>query len=85
VSPTPIPPSPPHSSDALVMKEICDFLSRLDVLIPRHGRSIACLLTWTPIKGKIKKVGVGLWTGIRKEKSLGYNKTVNTGKTSAAT
>jgi hypothetical protein len=85
VSPTPIPPSPPHSSDPLVTKEICDLLSRLDVLIPGLGRSIACLLTGTPIKEKIKKVGAGLRTGIRKEKSLGYNKSVNTGKTTAAT
>jgi hypothetical protein len=85
VSPTPIPPLPPHSSDALVMKEICDLLSSLDVLIPGLGRSIACLLTGMPIKETIKKVGAGLWIDIRKEKSLGYNKSVNAGKTSAAT
>jgi hypothetical protein len=53
VSPTSIPPSPPHSSDALDMKEICGLLRRLDVLIPGLGRSIACLLTWMPINGKI--------------------------------
>jgi hypothetical protein len=85
VSPTPIPPSPPHSFDALVTKEIYDLLSRLGVLIPGLGRSIACLLTGTPIKEKIKKVGAGLRTGIQKEKSLGYNKSVNTRKASAAT
>jgi hypothetical protein len=38
-----------------------------------------------PIKETIKKVGAGLWIDIRKEKSLGYNKSVNAGKTSAAT
>jgi hypothetical protein len=85
VASTPIPPSLPHSPDALVAEEICDFLSRLDLLIPGFGRSIACLLTGTPIKGKIKKVGDGLWTGIRKEKSLQYNKNVNIGKTPVAT
>jgi hypothetical protein len=67
------------------MKEICDLLSRLDVLITGLGRSVACVLTGTQIKEKIKKVGAGLQTGIRKEKSLGYNKSVNTRKASAAT
>jgi hypothetical protein len=85
VAPTPIPPSPPHSPDALVAEEICDLLSRLDVLIPGLGRSIACLLTGTPLKGKIEKVGDGLRTGIRKEKSLRCNKSVNRGKAPAAT
>jgi hypothetical protein len=85
VASTPISPSPPHSPDALVAEEICDLLSRLDLLIPGLGRSIACLLTGTPIKGKIKKVGDGLRTGIRKEKSLQYNKNINIGKTSVAT
>jgi hypothetical protein len=85
VASTPIPPSPPHSPDALVAEEICDLLSRLDLLIPGLGRSIACLLTGTPIKGKIKKVGDGLRTGFRKEKSLQYNKNVNIGKTPVAT
>jgi hypothetical protein len=79
VAPTPIPPSPPHSTDALVAEEICNLLSRLDVLIPDLGRSIACLLTGMPIKGKIKKMGDGLRTVTRKEKSLRYNKSVNIG------
>jgi hypothetical protein len=79
VAPTPIPPSPPHSANALVAEEICNLLRRLDVLIPGLGRSIACLLTGTPIKGKIKKVGDGLRTGTQKEKSFWYNKSVNIG------
>jgi hypothetical protein len=41
VAPTSIPPSPARSPDALVAEEICDFLSRLDLLIPGLGRSIA--------------------------------------------
>jgi hypothetical protein len=85
VAPTSIPPSPPHRPDALVAEEICGLLSRLDVLIPGLGRSIACLLTGTPIKEKIKKVGDGLQTGIRKEKSLRYNKSVNIRMKFAAT
>jgi hypothetical protein len=85
VASTPIPPSSPHSPNALVAEEICDLLSRLDVLIPGLGRSIACLLMGTPIKGKMKKVDDGLRTSIRKEKSLQYNKNVNIGKTLVAT
>jgi hypothetical protein len=85
VAPTSIPPSPPHRPDALVAEEIYGLLSRLDVLILELRRSIGCLLTGTPIKKKIKKVGDGLQTGIRKEKSLRYNKSVNIGKKSAAT
>jgi hypothetical protein len=84
VAPTPIPPSPARSPDALVAEELCDLLSRLDVLIPGLGRSIACLLTGTPIKEKIKKVGDGLRTDIRK-KSLRYNKSVNIGKVPTTT
>jgi hypothetical protein len=83
LAPTPISPSPPHNPDALVTEEICDLFSRLDVLILGLGRSIACLLTGTPLKGKIEKAGDGLRTGIRKEKSLRRNKSVNKGKASA--
>jgi hypothetical protein len=70
VESVPIPPPPAHSSDALFAKELCDLLSRLDVIIPGFGRAIACLLTGTKIKGKIKKVGGCPQTGIRKGKSL---------------
>jgi hypothetical protein len=52
VAHTPISSPPPHSSDALFAKEICDLLSKLDVAIPGLGRSIACLLTGTAIRGK---------------------------------
>jgi hypothetical protein len=85
VAPKTNPPLSPHSPDALVAEEICDLLSRLDVLILGLGRSIACLLTGTPIKEKIKKVGDGLRIGIRKEKSLRYNKSANIEKSSAVT
>jgi hypothetical protein len=38
----PIPPPPAHSSDALLAKELCELLSRLDVLIPGfEGRLFA--------------------------------------------
>jgi hypothetical protein len=77
VAPTPIPPPPPHSSDALFAEEICDLLSKLDVLILALGRSIACLLTGTPIKKKNKKGGDGSRTGIRKEKSLTFKSNKN--------
>jgi hypothetical protein len=78
VAPAPIPPPPPHSSDALFAEEICDLLSKFDVLIPGLGRSIACLLTGTPIKKKNEKMGNGSRISIRKEKSLRskHNKSV---------
>jgi hypothetical protein len=86
VAPTPIPPSPPHSPDALFAEEICDLLSKLDVAIPGLGRSIACLLRGTPIKEKIKKVGDGPRNGIWK-KTLGCkdNKSDATEKAPMAT
>jgi hypothetical protein len=67
-------------------EEICDLLSKLDVAIPGLGRSIACLLTGTPIKDKIKKVCGGSRNGIRK-KSLGCKdkKGAATGKASMTT
>jgi hypothetical protein len=64
-------------------KRFVILLRRFDVLIPELGRSIACLLTGTPIKEKIKKVGDGLRIDIQK-KSLRYNKSVNIGKATAA-
>jgi hypothetical protein len=87
VAHTPIPSPPPHSPDALFAEEICDLLSKLDVAIPGLGRSIACLLTGTAIKGKNKKVGDGPRTGVRKEKSLRRkdNKNVSIEKALAAT
>jgi hypothetical protein len=67
-------------------EEICDLLSRLDIVIPGLGRAIACLLTGTPIKSKSKKVGDCPRTGIRKEKSLRckHNKSGTIGKVSVA-
>jgi hypothetical protein len=65
-----IPPPPTHNSDALIAKELCDLLSRLDVVIPGFGRVIACLLTGMKIKDKSKKVGDCPQTGTRKGKSL---------------
>ena len=52
VAPTPNP-------DALFVKELCDLLASVEVAKPGLGRSIACLLTGTPIRGKQKKVGKG--------------------------
>ena len=52
VAPTPNP-------DALFAKELCDLLTSVEVAKPGLGRSIACLLTGTPIRGKQKKVGKG--------------------------
>jgi hypothetical protein len=51
-------------------EEICELLSKLDVVIPGLGRSIACLLTGTPIKDKIKNMCGGPQNGIQ-NKSLG--------------
>jgi hypothetical protein len=46
-----------NNSDALFVKELCNVLSRLDVLISEFRRAIACLLTEKKIKNKSKKVG----------------------------
>jgi hypothetical protein len=51
--------APTPSSDALFAKELCDLLASVEVARPGLGRSIACLLTGTPIRGKQKKVGKG--------------------------
>jgi hypothetical protein len=66
-----IPPPPTHDSYALVAKELCDLLSRLDVVIPRFGRVIACLLTEMKINGKSKKVGVCPQTALERGSRLG--------------
>jgi hypothetical protein len=57
VTSLPTPPTVAHNLDALFTKELCDLLSGLETAIPILGRVIACLLTGTPIKGKINKVG----------------------------
>ena len=51
--------APAPNSNALFAKELCDLLASVDVARPGLGRSIACLLTGTPIRGKSKKVGKG--------------------------
>jgi hypothetical protein len=81
----PITPPRANNSDALFAKELCNLLSRLDVLIPRFGRAIACLITGTEIKGKSKKVGDCPQTGTRKGKSLRckYKKSGDTWKASS--
>jgi hypothetical protein len=66
----PVPSPAAHNPDALLAKEFCDLLSGLETTIPRLGRVIACLLTGTLIKDKIKKVDDCHRTGVRKEKSL---------------
>jgi hypothetical protein len=70
VTSLPIPPPMAHNPDALLVKELCDLLSGLETAIPGLGKAIACLLTGTPIKGKIKKVGDCSRIAIQKEKSL---------------
>ena len=49
--------APTRNPDALFAKELCDLLASVEVARPDLGRSIACLLTWTPIRSKQKKVG----------------------------
>ena len=51
--------APAPNSNALFAKELCDLLASVEVARPGLGRSIACLLTGTPIRGKSKKVGKG--------------------------
>ena len=48
--------SPAPNSNALFAKELCDLLASVEVARPGLGRSIACLLTGTPIRDKQKKV-----------------------------
>ena len=55
--PSVLPPTP--NPDALFAKELCDLLVSVETARPGLGRSIACLLTGTPIRGKQKKVGKG--------------------------
>ncbi|XBJ19093.1 hypothetical protein VPH35_010119 [Triticum aestivum] len=49
--------APTPNSNALFAKELCDLLASVEVARPSLGRSIACLLTGTPIRDKQKKVG----------------------------
>jgi hypothetical protein len=55
VAPTPISPSSPHCPNALVAEEICVLFSRFDVLVPKLGRSIACLLTGHQSRKKLRR------------------------------
>ena len=57
IEPSVLAPTP--NSNALFAKELCDLLASVEVARPGLGRSIACLLMGTPIKGKQKKVGKG--------------------------
>ncbi|XBI15389.1 hypothetical protein VPH35_057813 [Triticum aestivum] len=57
IEPSVLAPTP--NSNALFAKELCDWLASAEIARPGLGRSIACLLTGTPIKGKQKKVGKG--------------------------
>ena len=57
IEPSVLAPTP--NSNALFAKELCDLLASVEVARPGLGRSIACLLTGTPIRGKSKKVGKG--------------------------
>ena len=62
VSDMPSEPSvlaPTPNPYALFAKELCDLLASVEVARLGLGRSIACLLTGTPIRGKQKKVGKG--------------------------
>ena len=44
-------------------KKLCDLLASVEVATPGLGRSIACLLTGTSIRGKCVKVGQGKKSG----------------------
>ena len=57
IEPSVLAPTP--NPNALFAKELCDLLASVEVARPGLGRSIACLLTGTPIRGKQKKVGKG--------------------------
>ena len=57
IEPSVVAPTP--NPDALFAKELCDLLASVEVARPGLGRSIACLLTGTPIRGKQKKMGEG--------------------------
>ncbi|XBJ24031.1 hypothetical protein VPH35_002000 [Triticum aestivum] len=64
IEPSVVAPTP--SPDALFAKELCDLLTSVDVARPGLGRSIACHLTGTPIRGKQKKGGKGKSSAIDK-------------------
>ena len=64
IEPSVVAPTP--NPDALFAKELCDLLASVDVARPGFGRSIACLLTGTPIRGKQKKGGKGKSSAIGK-------------------
>ncbi|XBH92908.1 hypothetical protein VPH35_083943 [Triticum aestivum] len=59
IEPSVLAPTPTPNSNALFAKELCDLLASVEVARPGLGRSIACLLTGTPIRGKQKKMGEG--------------------------
>ena len=61
---------PTPKPDAIFAKELCDLLASVEVARPGLGRSIACLLTGTPIRGKQKKAGKGK-SGATSKASLG--------------
>ena len=68
IEPSVLAPTP--NPDALFAKELCDLLASVEVARPGLGRSIACLLTGTPIRGKQKKAGKGK-SGATSKASLG--------------
>ena len=59
IEPSVLAPTPSPNSNAIFAKELCDLLASVEVARPGLGRSIACLLTGTPIRGKQKKMGKG--------------------------
>ncbi|KAE8812477.1 putative LRR receptor-like serine/threonine-protein kinase [Hordeum vulgare] len=56
--PSVLPPTP--NPNALFAKELCDLLASVEVTRPGLGRSIACLLTETPIRDKQQKGSLGV-------------------------
>ena len=57
IEPSVLAPTP--NPDALFAKKLCDLLASVEVARPGLGRSIACLLTGTPIRGKGKSGAMG--------------------------
>ncbi|KAE8802180.1 High affinity cationic amino acid transporter 1 [Hordeum vulgare] len=49
--------APTSNPNALFAKELCELLASVEVARPGLGRSIAYLLTGTPVRGKQKKIG----------------------------
>ena len=70
IEPSVLAPTPTPNSNALFAKELCDLLASVEVARPGLGRSIACLLTGTPTRGKQKKAGKGQ-SGATSKASLG--------------